>query len=122
MGMNQAMPVLIFVPVVVLVAISYFVLLVNRRVETQAIKAFGYVTVILLWVIAAIMAGTGISLLTSGSADIYPVSSSMRRQMWKSGRTEMPPMMPPMMQQRMRGQQMQPNQPSQKPPAQQQEQ
>ena len=50
-----------FVHVVVLLAISFFVLLSARKSDSQNIKTFGYVIVVLLWVAAALVLGKGVS-------------------------------------------------------------
>ena len=48
-----------FVCSVMLLALSFFVLLTNRKHDAQWIKTFGYVVAALLWVSAAIVFGGG---------------------------------------------------------------
>ena len=49
------------VQAVVLLAVSFFILLVARKSDSQNIKTFGYVIAVLLWVAAALVLGKGIS-------------------------------------------------------------
>ncbi|MGA2775790.1 MAG: hypothetical protein ABSE81_07020 [Candidatus Omnitrophota bacterium] len=50
-----------FVHAVVLLAISFFILLAVRKLDSQNIKTFGYVIAVLLWVAAALVLGKGVS-------------------------------------------------------------
>ncbi|MBI4978979.1 MAG: hypothetical protein HZC28_15985 [Spirochaetes bacterium] len=48
------------VPVTVLLTVSFFVLFVREKVQSQGLKSFGLVVAILLWLSSAIVAGGGI--------------------------------------------------------------
>ena len=50
-----------FVHAVVLLAVSFFILLAARKLDSQNIKIFGYVIAVSLWVAAALVFGKGIS-------------------------------------------------------------
>jgi hypothetical protein len=54
------------VPVAVLLTISFFVLLVLRKLDSDGLKAFGYAVVALLWVCAALIFGIGVYTMVSG--------------------------------------------------------
>jgi hypothetical protein len=54
------------VPVTMLLTISFFVLVVIRKVESNSLKAFGYVVTSFLWVSAAIIAITGLLVIATG--------------------------------------------------------
>lgn len=61
--MCTMMPGIVFslVHAVVLLAVSFFVLLVARKSDSQNLKMFGYGIAVLLWVAAALVFGKGIS-------------------------------------------------------------
>lgn len=54
-------PIFSFVHAVILLAVSFFVLLVSRKADLQGIKTFGLVIAILLWVGAALVFGKGLT-------------------------------------------------------------
>ncbi|MGB3242622.1 MAG: hypothetical protein WBB66_07200 [Candidatus Omnitrophota bacterium] len=54
------------IPVAILLAVSFFVLLALENVKKQGLKTFGYVVAVLLWISAALMLFMGIYGLTAG--------------------------------------------------------
>ncbi len=54
------------IPTMVLLTISYFVLVVNKRFEGQGLAKFGAVIAVLLWIVAAIIFSTGIFFAACG--------------------------------------------------------
>ena len=67
------------IPTTILLTISFFVLVVVRKVEAQALKAFGYVIAAFLWVSAALVFSTGIYVLATGH---HPFISMMQGKMY----------------------------------------
>jgi hypothetical protein len=63
------------VPVTVLLTISFFVLLVLRKLDSDGLKTFGYVVVVLLWLSAALILGMGVRFMASGR---HPMMDMMR--------------------------------------------
>ena len=61
MGMGMHSAVFALVHAVVLLTVSFFVLLALRKVDTQALKVFGYAIAVLLWVSAALVFGKGLA-------------------------------------------------------------
>jgi len=57
----------VIVPTTLVLTISFFVLIVLRKVEKGVLKAFGYVVVNLLWVSALLIFLGGVYTLISGS-------------------------------------------------------
>jgi hypothetical protein len=49
-----------FVPAVILLTVSFFVLVAARKVEGEVLKGFGYVIAVFLWISAALTAFAGI--------------------------------------------------------------
>ena len=54
------------IPATVLLTISFFVLVVVRKLEAQALKAFGYVIAALLWLGVALLLSSGIYVISTG--------------------------------------------------------
>ncbi|MDD5108457.1 MAG: hypothetical protein PHC29_02985 [Candidatus Omnitrophica bacterium] len=54
------------VPISVLLTVSFFVLLVLRKVEGKALKAFGYVVASLLWLAALVVFSAAVYKMTKG--------------------------------------------------------
>ncbi len=62
------------IPAAVLLTISFFVLFAMRKIETQGLKAFGYVVAALLWLAAALVFSAGAYTLSTGRpAMMYPM-------------------------------------------------
>jgi len=82
------------IPAAVLLTISFFVLFAMRKIETQGLKAFGYVVAALLWLAAALVFSAGAYTLSTGKP---PMICPMMQQMMGPHR---PGMMGPGMMQR----------------------
>jgi hypothetical protein len=54
------------VPAGVLLAISYYVLVANDKVEKESIKAFGRVVIVILWISTALVVSVGLYGLGAG--------------------------------------------------------
>ncbi len=52
------------VPIVGVLTLSYFVLVVNRKVDSKGLKSFGIIIVILLWLVAAAGIAKGVYRMT----------------------------------------------------------
>jgi len=66
---------------VVLLAVSFFILLAARKADSQNIKTFGYVIAVLLWVVAALVFGKGISARQPIFHKMHMMSEKMGRPM-----------------------------------------
>jgi hypothetical protein len=66
------------IPIAVLLTISFFVLFAMRKIETQGLKAFGYVVAALLWLAALLVFSAGVYTLSTGR---MPMKCPMMRQM-----------------------------------------
>lgn len=84
MGMMRLVGLFALIPAAVLLTISFFVLVVLRKLDTQGLKTFGYVVAVLLWVAAALVISAGA--YTTASGDFCP----MYKMMMKGS---LPPMM-----------------------------
>lgn len=87
MMMHKFTEVYAVIPVAMLLTVSYFVLLTARKVDAKGLKIFGQVIAALLWVAAALVLVTGISL---SSCKRQKMKMPMRGMM--RGAPEMPPM------------------------------
>jgi hypothetical protein len=58
---------LLLIPTVILLTVSFFVLVTVNKVEDKALKIFGWVVSVLLWVVAALIFSTVLSLTSQGS-------------------------------------------------------
>jgi len=63
------------VPATLLLTVSFFVLFALRKIETQGLKAFGYVIAALLWVSVSLVLTMGIYILSTGR---HPMLSAMK--------------------------------------------
>lgn len=68
MGMPKAAGMLAVIPATLLLAVSFFVLAVLRKIEAQGLKAFGYVVAVLLWIAAALIFSSGLYMAATGRA------------------------------------------------------
>ena len=73
----KIMGMLAIVPSAVLLTISFFVLVVLRKLDKDGLKAFGYVVVALLWVCALMVFSSGIYALSSGKRGITGMMKRM---------------------------------------------
>jgi hypothetical protein len=82
--MTKAVSLLALVPISVILAISFFVLVTLRKVSEKGIRAFGYGVAVLLWVAALVIIAGGIYKADTGK----PMMPCMMM-----GKGPMPPMM-----------------------------
>ena len=75
------------IPTTLLLAVSFFVLLVLRKVEEKGLKAFGYVVAALLWASALLIFSAGIYTLSTGR---QPAICMMQEMMQKKMHQMMP--------------------------------
>jgi hypothetical protein len=66
------------IPTALLLALSFFVLFTNRKVENEGLKTFGYVIAVLLWIAAALVFSAGIYILATGQ---HPMAQMMQQMM-----------------------------------------
>jgi len=66
MFMFKFMGLFAFAYAAVLLTVSFFVLFSLRKVETQGLKAFGYVVTALLWIAALLIFSAGLYSVSSG--------------------------------------------------------
>lgn len=60
MGIPRFFGLFTIIPATVLLTISFFVLVVVRTVKEQALKSFGRIIAVLLWLVAALVFSTGL--------------------------------------------------------------
>jgi len=69
MGMYSMMNIFSFIPLLLpatlLLTLSFFVLFTLRKVESQILKAFGYIVVGLIWITALLIFSSGIYSVSS---------------------------------------------------------
>lgn len=70
------------IPTTMLLTVSFFVLVVLRKIEEKALKAFGYVIVALLWLSALLIFSSGIYTAAKGRC---PMIFGMHRMMASPG-------------------------------------
>jgi hypothetical protein len=66
MVMPKLMGFCALIPATVLVTISFFVLVVLRKIEAGALKIFGYVVTVILWIVAFLVFSAGIYMVSGG--------------------------------------------------------
>jgi len=94
--MTRLLGFFVVIPISVLLTISFFVLFSVRKVETQGLRAFGFVVAAVLWLAVSVLFSIGIYVLSTGR---IPLKGTMRpmmcekMQMMKEG--GMPSMMQP---------------------------
>ena len=94
------------IPVALLLTVSFFVLVVMRKIEEQSLKTFAQVIAVLLWIGAALVFSMGVYIVYTGQ---HPMMVMMRQMMQQSmmgpssmsGRMSAPMMRHQMMQQSM---------------------
>ena len=64
--MTKSLGIFAIIPATVLLAISFFILVVANNVKEQVIKSFGNIIAMLLWVAAALLFITGITGTSKG--------------------------------------------------------
>jgi len=79
---------LFIVPTTVLLTISYFVVVVNSKIQEKPIKVFGWVIAVLLWIAALAVLTTGMYVSAKGPGKM----NDMKCGMMKSGMMKSPMM------------------------------
>ena len=97
MGASRLMGVLAVLPASILLTISFFVLILLRKIEGNGLKAFGYVVAALLWVSTFLVFSMGIYVLSTGR---HPALNVMKGMGCYSSQRMSGPMMGSMMMQR----------------------
>lgn len=82
--MIRVLGVFAVIPAAIFLTISFFVLVVIRKIEGGALKAFGYVVSLLLWIAALLVITVGAYTIATGR---HPLFSIMQKhmQMMKCG-------------------------------------
>lgn len=78
MGIPNFMGLFTVIPVAILLAVSFFVLVVVRKVDAEPLKAFGYVIAVILWVAVLLIMSLGIYEVSTGK---HPVIQFMKESM-----------------------------------------
>lgn len=76
-GMSRFLGLFAIIPTSVLLTISFFVLVVLRKIEGQGLKTFGYVIVVLLWIAAAMVFSAGIYVSSTCNKTMMPMMQRM---------------------------------------------
>lgn len=74
------------IPMTTLLTISFFVMVVLRKLESESLKSFGRIVVLLLWGCAVLVYSAGIYILATGHYPMKYTLSSMYRFHSMSGR------------------------------------
>jgi len=69
----------VVIPISVLITISFFVLFTVRKVETQGLKAFGFVVAAVLWFAVLVLFSAGVYILATGR---MPLKGMMHPMMY----------------------------------------
>ena len=72
---------LMFVPATMFLAVSFFILVVIRRIDGKGLKNFGYVVVTLLWIGSCILFTLGAYKVITGKRLLHPVWEYRMHQM-----------------------------------------
>lgn len=88
----KAVGLIAFIFTVLLLAVSFFVLFVISKVQVRRLKVFGYIITVLLWICAAIVFSTVISVTLAKRNLNMPMMRKMRSQK-QSMMQENPPAM-----------------------------
>ena len=87
------------IPLTMLLTVSFFVLLVLRKVEASPLKIFGYVIAALLWLSALMVLSGGIYNLSTGKCPMMTAMHQMKMKMCPMMKGGMMP--PPMIEEGM---------------------
>lgn len=82
----------LLVPATMLLAASFFVLVVVRKQDAQGLKTFGYAVAVLLWICAALLLAKGLY------AKRHPMMGKMKQHEMMKEKMEQPMMQRQMMQ------------------------
>ncbi|MDD5432569.1 MAG: hypothetical protein PHO70_06265 [Candidatus Omnitrophica bacterium] len=96
MGMSRLMGLFAVIPASVLLTISFFVLFAIRKVESQGLKAFGYVVSAFLWIAVSLILSAGLFTLSTGRCPMMKMMGKMQGNM--CGQMQGMQMQMPMMQ------------------------
>lgn len=77
MGMNGVLETLTIISTAVLLSISFFILVLIRKIEGPSLKTFGYIIVVFLWIAAALVFSRGIYTLVTGTKCMMPMMQGM---------------------------------------------
>lgn len=75
----QVAGVFAIVPTTILLTISFFVLFAIRKVDSEGLKSFGRVIVLLLWVSATVIFGAGLYTISTGHHPLVPTMREMMK-------------------------------------------
>jgi hypothetical protein len=103
MGTFRLIGMLAILPATILLTISFFVLVMMRKIEGQGLKAFGYVVAALLWACALLVFSVGVYVLSTGR---HPMMRMMGDMKCSSSQMMKGPMMGSMMMQHAQGEPM----------------
>ena len=79
--MSRIAPIIVVVPISLLLALSFFVLLSIRKAETKGLKAFGYVVAGILWLgVLVIFLGGVYKIAKGGYQEKYMMHKKMMMQ------------------------------------------
>ncbi len=79
MGIPRFLGLFTIIPATVLLTISFFVLVVVRTVKEQALKSFGRIIAVLLWLVAALVFSTGLYVTYTFTFHPRPMMPCMKR-------------------------------------------
>lgn len=69
------------IPTTLLLTVSFFVLFALRKMETNGLKTFGYVVVVLLWISSVLVFSAGIYTISTGRHPLMSMMHRMKGQM-----------------------------------------
>ena len=78
MGIVRLAGLFAIIPATLLLAVSFFVLFTIRKIETQGLKAFGYVVSALLWFSALLVFSAGIYTISTGRHPMISMTHQMK--------------------------------------------
>jgi hypothetical protein len=81
MIMGRIFGLLMFVPATMFLAVSFFILVVIRRIDEKGLKTFGYVVVTLLWIGSSILFSLGAYKVITGKRLLHPIWEYRMHQM-----------------------------------------
>ena len=81
MVMSKILGLFLFVPATMFLTVSFFVLVVLRKVEEKGLKNFGYLVVTLLWIGSAILFALGLYKATTGKTLLHPMWTCRMHEM-----------------------------------------
>ena len=70
------------IPATLLLTVSFFILVVLRKIESQALKVFAYVIIALLWFSTLLVLSLGIYTMSTGR---HPMAGMMQKMMRGKG-------------------------------------